>query len=99
MAERTDHLNRLDLCKDSTSSFFKPVGPLRTGNCTLHHLGVVVASISAVAEEFAALLSASWGGEIIYDPLQRVRVAFFNPFDARNPIFELIEPAGEDSPV
>jgi len=59
----------------------------------------VVASISAVAEEFAASMSASWDGQIIHDPLQQVRVAFFKPFDARNPVFELVEPAGEASPV
>lgn len=69
------------------------------GKCTLHHLGVVVASISAAAEEFAASMSASWDGQIIHDPLQQVRVAFFNPFDTRNPVFELVEPAGEASPV
>jgi methylmalonyl-CoA/ethylmalonyl-CoA epimerase len=76
-----------------------PAGPLLTGKCTLHHVGVVVASISAVAEEFAASMSASWDGQIIHDPLQRVRVAFFNPFDKRNPVFELVEPSGEASPV
>ena len=75
------------------------VGPLISGNGILHHLGFVVSSISAVAEEFAASMSARWEGEIIHDPIQRVRVAFFNPVDARNPVFELVEPAGEVSPV
>lgn len=75
------------------------VGPLISGNGILHHLGFVVSSISAVAEEFAASISARWEGEIIHDPIQRVRVAFFNPVDARNPVFELVEPAGEVSPV
>lgn len=74
-------------------------GPLLAGKCTLHHLGVVVASISAVAEEFSASMSASWDGQIIHDPLQQVRVAFFRPFDTRNPVFELVEPGAEDSPV
>ncbi len=32
-------------------------------------------------------------------PVQRVRVAFFSPLDARNPVFELVEPASELSPV
>ena len=75
------------------------VGPLLGGKSTLHHLGVVVASISAVAEEFAVSMSARWDGQIIHDPLQGVRVAFFSPLDTRNPVFELVEPAGEDSPV
>lgn len=75
------------------------VGPLLGGKCTLHHLGVVVASISAVAEEFAVSMSARWDGQIIHDPLQQVRVAFFSPADTRNPVFELVEPANEVSPV
>lgn len=75
------------------------MGPLLGGKCTLHHLGVVVASISAAAEEFAVSVSARWDGQIIHDPLQQVRVAFFNPVDARNPVFELVEPAREVSPV
>jgi len=74
-------------------------GPLLAGNATLHHLGFVVASISAVAEEFAASMSARWDGQIVHDPIQRVRVSFFSPVDDRNPVFELVEPASEDSPV
>jgi methylmalonyl-CoA/ethylmalonyl-CoA epimerase len=74
-------------------------GFLRSGNCTLHHLGFVVASIAAVAEEFAACMSANWDGEVTHDPIQRVRVAFFYPADNRNPVFELVEPASEVSPV
>jgi len=75
------------------------VGPLLGGKATLHHLGFVVASISAYAEEFAVAMSARWDGRIIHDPLQRVRVAFFSPADGRNPVFELVEPASEISPV
>jgi methylmalonyl-CoA/ethylmalonyl-CoA epimerase len=74
-------------------------GPLLSGNGVLHHLGFAVSSISAVAEEFTVSMSARWTGEIIHDPIQRVRVAFFSPVDTRNPVFELIEPAGEISPV
>jgi len=75
------------------------VGPLLEGQAVLHHLGFVVSSISRVAGEFAASISARWDGEIIHDPLQQVRVAFFFPADARNPVFELVEPARETSPV
>jgi methylmalonyl-CoA/ethylmalonyl-CoA epimerase len=74
-------------------------GFLLSGNTVLHHLGFVVASISAVAEEFAASMSAHWDGEITHDPIQRVRVAFFRPADVRNPVFELVEPASELSPI
>jgi methylmalonyl-CoA/ethylmalonyl-CoA epimerase len=74
-------------------------GFLLSGNGILHHLGFAVSSISAVAEEFAASISARWDGEVIHDPIQRVRVAFFSPVDPRNPVFELVEPASEASPV
>jgi methylmalonyl-CoA/ethylmalonyl-CoA epimerase len=72
---------------------------LVSGDAILHHLGFVVASISAVAEEFATSMSAHWNGEITHDPIQKVRVAFFRPVHPRNPVFELIEPASELSPV
>ena len=74
-------------------------GFLLSGNGILHHLGFVVSSISAVGEEFALSISARWDGEIIHDPIQRVRVAFFSPVDIKNPVFELVEPASEASPV
>ena len=75
------------------------VESLLGGNGTLHHLGFAVSSISESAEEFCLALSARWDGQIIHDPLQRVRVAFLKPMDPRNPVFELVEPAGENSPV
>jgi methylmalonyl-CoA/ethylmalonyl-CoA epimerase len=68
-------------------------------NGVLHHLGFVVSSISVAAEDFAVSISARWDGEIIFDPIQRVRVSFFYPADTRNPVFELVEPVGEGSPV
>lgn len=74
-------------------------GFLLSTNGVLHHLGFVVSSISAAAEDFAVSISARWDGEIIFDPIQRVRVAFFYPADTRNPVFELVEPVGEGSPV
>lgn len=83
--------------QDSASS--TGVSPLLEGRAVLHHLGLVVRCIPSVAEEFAASMSARWDGAIIYDPLQRVRVAFFYPVDNRNPVFELVEPADEMSPV
>jgi methylmalonyl-CoA/ethylmalonyl-CoA epimerase len=75
------------------------MGPLLSGKAILHHLGFVVASISAVAEGFAASISAHWDNLVIHDPMQQVRVAFLNPVDTRNPVFELVEPASEGSPV
>lgn len=75
------------------------VEELLGGTGTLHHLGFAVSSISAAAEEFCIALSAHWDGEIFHDPIQRVRVAFIQPSDPRNPVFELVEPASENSPV
>lgn len=74
-------------------------GLLLAGQATLHHLGFVVASISSVGEKFARCMSARWNGEVIHDPLQRVRVAFFTPAFPANPVFELVEPADPASPV
>ena len=81
------------------SNQLQVAGPLFSGRGVLHHLGVVVASISAIADEFSSSMSATWDRRIIHDPLQQVRVAFFSPVNDRNPVFELVEPAGEFSPV
>src|SRR5437016_3215607 len=65
----------------------------------LHHVGYVVASISRGIDRFARPLAATWDGTITHDPLQKVHVAFVYPGSAREPAIELVEPAGEDSPV
>jgi len=92
--------NGLDEQRDGSSSLKADrAGFLLSGNGVLHHLGFVVASISATAEDFALSMSASWDGAVIHDPIQRVRVAFFLPVDGRNPVFELVEPASDTSPV
>ena len=75
------------------------IGPLQAGNGTLHHLGFAVASIAAAAESFCLSMSVRWDGQIIHDPLQQVRVAFFRSANDRNPILELVEPEGPVSPV
>lgn len=98
-ASETVRLSRSDGNRARRASVVAAFAPLLVGRCTLHHLGVVVESISAVAREFAASMSARWDGKIIHDPLQQVRVAFFEPADSANPLFELVEPADERSPV
>ncbi|MBZ5580643.1 MAG: VOC family protein [Acidobacteriia bacterium] len=64
----------------------------------LHHVGYVVPDIAAAAPSFALSLGASWDGCVYADPHQKVKVTFLatRPGDAQ---IELIEPAGEDSPV
>ncbi len=66
---------------------------------TFHHIGLVVGSIAEVVEDFAKSVYATWDGKVILDPLQVVRVTFVRPSLQLNPAIELIEPAGEDSPV
>ncbi len=66
---------------------------------TFHHVGFVVASIQDSAQSFAASLDATWDGEIIHDPNQVVRVTFLHAKSAADPLVELVEPAGEKSPV
>jgi methylmalonyl-CoA/ethylmalonyl-CoA epimerase len=65
---------------------------------SFHHAGYVVKSISDIGREFAKSVGTEWGGEIIHDPLQEAKVSFFRtPGDT--PAIELVEPAGEKSPL
>ena len=88
-----------DLNSCPVSIPFGCVGPLLSQNGVLHHLGFAVGSISKVAEQFATSTAGYWDGKVIYDPVQRVRVSFFQPRDTRNPVFKLVEPACDSSPV
>lgn len=64
----------------------------------LHHLGFVVANIETAMPGFLRSLAAEWDGQVFHDPLQKVRVAFLAT-RAQDPAIELVEPAGDDSPV
>jgi methylmalonyl-CoA/ethylmalonyl-CoA epimerase len=66
---------------------------------SFHHVGFVVASIDKAVEPLRLTLQASWNGEIIHDPKQDVRVAFLEGDSPGDPLFELVEPASEGSPV
>lgn len=66
----------------------------------LHHVGFAVPSIDAAIDGFARSLSRSWDGKIFHDPLQGVRVAFLaSTAHPEEPLFDLVEPADEKSPV
>jgi methylmalonyl-CoA/ethylmalonyl-CoA epimerase len=65
----------------------------------LHHFGFVVSSIQDCAQSFALALGATWDGNIVFDPLQMVRVTFFQGRSAADPLIELVEPGGSESPV
>jgi methylmalonyl-CoA/ethylmalonyl-CoA epimerase len=69
------------------------------GQIKLHHIGFVVESIQESAESFALSLGATWDGNIIHDPLQKVRVTFLQGAHIGDALIELVEPAGPDSPV
>jgi len=66
---------------------------------TFHHVGFVVSSIQNSVQGFADILQADWDGEIFHDSNQGVRVAFLKGRQAGDPLFELVEPADEQSPV
>ncbi|MGB7437328.1 MAG: VOC family protein [Candidatus Acidiferrum sp.] len=65
----------------------------------LHHIGFVVSSIQENAESFAQSLGGLWDGKIIFDPTQKVRVSFLQGRNAADPLIELVEPGGPESPV
>src|SRR5262249_25110331 len=66
---------------------------------TFHHVGYVVDSIPNTVNAIAKSLDAEWDGEVIHDPLQSVRVTFLKHKNPTDPLVELVEPAGEKSPV
>jgi methylmalonyl-CoA/ethylmalonyl-CoA epimerase len=75
------------------------VGAVTLSLGTFHHIGFVVASIPTSVQGFLDSLQAEWDGTIFHDPNQAVRVTFLRVKPAANPLFELVEPAGENSPV
>jgi len=72
--------------------------PNPSGGLRLHHVGFVVARLEASAAGMARALVTEWNREVFTDPLQRVKVTFLQPGDP-SPLFELVEPLTEDSPV
>ena len=73
MTESTWQINELNEARRGVDSIgVRTIGPLLSGKATLHHLGFVVASISAAAQDFALFMSARWDAQIIHDPIQQV---------------------------
>jgi methylmalonyl-CoA/ethylmalonyl-CoA epimerase len=66
---------------------------------TLHHVGFVVASIEKSIKGFSESTESEWDGIVTHDPNQGVRVTFLRSKEVANPLIELVEPAGENSPV
>jgi methylmalonyl-CoA/ethylmalonyl-CoA epimerase len=65
----------------------------------LHHIGYVVSSIQESSQTFSVALGATWTGDIIFDPIQKVRVSFFQSQNKSDPLIELVEPGEPKSPV
>jgi len=66
---------------------------------TFHHVGFVVSSIQDTVQGFAETLDTEWDGAVVFDPHQDARVTFLRSRSPADPLFELIEPASEHSPV
>ena len=64
----------------------------------LHHVGYVISDIESSARGFIHSLGMSWDGRIYEDPRQRAKVTFLAT-GPRCAQIELVEPAGDDSPV
>jgi len=64
-----------------------------------HHVGFVVPSIQNSVQAFADMLQADWDAHIFHDPNQGVRVTFLKSHRAGDPLWELVEPADQKSPV
>jgi len=66
---------------------------------SLHHIGCVVDSIEQRIESYRLSLGAVSVSQIFEDPIQRSRVAFLDLPTPGLVQFELVQPAGPDSPV
>jgi methylmalonyl-CoA/ethylmalonyl-CoA epimerase len=66
---------------------------------TLHHIGYVVASVAESAERVTRSIQGAWDGRIIHDPIQAVHAAFLQQPSPSSALIELLQPAGQQSPV
>jgi methylmalonyl-CoA/ethylmalonyl-CoA epimerase len=66
---------------------------------SFHHVGFVVASIPNSVRGFIGMLQADWDEQVFHDPNQGVRVTFLKSKHPGDPLWELVEPADDKSPV
>ena len=64
-----------------------------------HHIGFVVSSITKSVQAFASMLQSDWDEQVFHDPKQGVHVTFLKSRQPGDPVWELVEPADEKSPV
>ncbi len=65
----------------------------------MHHIGFVAPSIQQSAESFALSFGATWDGNVVLDRPESPRVTFFQGRKPADPLIELVEPGGAESPV
>ena len=65
----------------------------------MHHIGIATRDAAATREQLSAVLGYRTISERVYDPLQRVHVQFLALTHDTEVLVELVEPAGEDSPI
>jgi len=68
-------------------------------NGTLHHIGVATPNALVDSKEWQVTFGLTAVSDIIYDPIQKVRVLFLSDGRKNGTLIELVEPASEDSPV
>jgi methylmalonyl-CoA/ethylmalonyl-CoA epimerase len=66
---------------------------------SFHHVGFVVPSIPNSVHSFLGMLQANWDEQVFHDPNQGVRVTFLKSKHRGDPLWELVEPADDNSPV
>lgn len=63
----------------------------------INHLGIAVKNVNISANRYIESLGWEKYSNVIHDPLQKVNILFM--IDDNNNVFELLEPACEDSPL
>src|SRR5438093_13475556 len=68
-------------------------------NGTLHHIGVATPNALVDSKEWQVTFGLTAVSDIIYDPIQKVRVLFLSDGRKNGTLIELVEQASEDSQV
>ncbi len=68
-------------------------------NAKFNHLGVAVKDLPSSVAAFRDLLNYQVIRGPIDDPIQKVSACFMTNLEAGHPVFELVAPGAEDSPI
>jgi len=99
LTELTRKLTDVLRCGMQTELASAQESTAKMNTCSLNHVGFAVTSIRQVAPDFARCVSATWDGEIIYDPLQLTNSSFLRARATGQPAIELVEPTAQGSPL